>query len=453
MNELLVEAARRGANYIQSLDERRVFPEASAINRLKDLEEHLPEIGHDSTETLQLLDEIGSPATVASAGGRYFGFVTGSSLPAARAANILAVAWDQNAGLEVMSPVAAFLEGLAAGWLVDVFGLPEGTGVGFTSGATMANLSCLAAARHAVLTRVGWDVEARGLFGAPEISVIVSDEVHASMLKALALLGFGRERVRRVPTDQQGRMRSDAIPPIHGPTILCVQAGNVNTGAFDPPVICRRARQAGAWVHVDGAFGLWAAAAPGRKFLVEGIEDADSWATDAHKWLNVPYDSGLAFVRSPRHLNASMSSPAAYLVEGEKRDGLAFVPEMSRRARGIEIWAALHSLGRRGLAEMIERNCSQAQRMASGLQDAGYKVLNDIVLNQVLVSFGDSEQTRQVITALQAEGTCWCGGTVWQDQTAMRISFSSWATTDEDVRRCLDAIVRVAAGIRNETLV
>ena len=353
--------------------------------------------------------------------------------------------------LSLLSPVAAKLEKVAMGWLLDVLGLPSGCGVGFVTCATQANFAGLAAARHALLARRGWNVEAQGLFGAPPITVVVGDEVHVSLLKALTMLGLGRERVVRVPVDGQGRMRADALPPLDDNTIVCVQAGNVNTGAVDPlSEIIAQAKAAGAWVHVDGAFGLWAAAAPDRAHLVNDIGDADSWATDAHKWLNVPYDSGLVFVRDPQHLHAAMAVNAAYLVDNETRDPTHYTPDFSRRARGVEIWAALRSLGREGLADLIERTCRYAARFAAGLQEAGYEVLNDVVLNQVLVSFGDAETTRRVIAAIQEDGTCWCGGTVWQGKTAMRISVSSWATTDEDVEISLDAMIRIAAQVREK---
>jgi glutamate/tyrosine decarboxylase-like PLP-dependent enzyme len=358
---------------------------------------------------------------------------------------MLAAAWDQNAGMITLSPVATRIEEIALDWLVTLLGLPPGTAGGFATGATMANFTALAAARHQVLEQVGWDVEAEGLWGAPPITVVVGDEVHVSAMKALGLLGFGRARVVRVPTDDQGRMRADALPPLTGPAIVCTQAGNVNTGAFDPiGEICAWAHAAGAWVHVDGAFGLWAAATPERAHLTAGLDQADSWATDAHKWLNVPQDSGLAFVRDPAPLQAAMAASAAYLVAAERREPAQFVPEMSRRARGVEVWAALRSLGRSGLAALFERCCRHAARFAEGLAGAGYTILNDVVLNQVLVSFGDAETTRRVIAAIQADGTCWCGGTVWHGQTAMRISVASWATTEEDVERSLAAMLRCA---------
>jgi glutamate/tyrosine decarboxylase-like PLP-dependent enzyme len=439
------EAAERGASYLAGVNERPVAPTPAALERLPDLGGPLPDGPTDPAAVLALLDDVGSPATVATTGGRFFGFVTGGALPATVAANMLAAAWDQNAGMITLSPVATRIEEIALDWLVTLLGLPPGTAGGFATGATMANFTALAAARHHVLEQAGWDVEADGLWGAPPITVVVGDEVHVSVLKALGLLGFGRARVVRVPADGQGRMRADALPPLTTPAIVCAQAGNVNTGAFDPiGAICAWAHAAGAWVHVDGAFGLWAAATPERAHLAAGLNQADSWATDAHKWLNVPQDSGLAFVRHPAPLQAAMAASAAYLVAAERREPAQFVPEMSRRARGVEVWAAIRSLGRSGLAALFERCCRHAARFAEGLAGAGYTILNDVVLNQVLVSFGDAETTRRVIAAIQADGTCWCGGTVWHGQTAMRISVASWATTEEDVERSLAAMLRCA---------
>jgi glutamate/tyrosine decarboxylase-like PLP-dependent enzyme len=409
------------------------------------------ELTDEGTPARTVIDELVSAADdgiVASAGGRYFGFVIGGALPATLAASWLAAAWDQNAGLVACSPVAAALERIALSWLLDVLHLPPESAGAFVTGATMANFTALAAARHAVLERVGWDVEQDGLQGAPPISVVVGAEAHASLLKALALLGIGRARVITIPTDANGRLRTDRLPTLAGPAIVCIQAGNVNSGAFDPAAeLCAWAHAADAWVHVDGAFGLWAAAAPGRAALVAGVDQADSWATDAHKWLNVPYDSGLAFVRQPRALRAAMAQSAAYYVAGDQREPMHFTPETSRRARGVEVWAALRALGRSGLADLIERTCQHAERFADGLRRAGYAVLNDVCLNQVVVAFGTDDQTRQVIEAVQQDGTCWCGGTRWHDREAMRISVSSWATTDEDVERSLDAMLRIAGQV------
>jgi glutamate/tyrosine decarboxylase-like PLP-dependent enzyme len=311
----------------------------------------------------------------------------------------------------------------------------------------MANFCGLAGARHALLDRAGWDVENEGLFGAPPLTVVVGEEAHSTLMKALGLLGLGRNRVIRVPTDKQGRMRADALPRLDERTILCLQAGNVNTGAFDPAAaICPEAHEAGAWIHVDGAFGLWATASPQYAHLTRGFDQADSWATDGHKWPNIGYDCGIAMVRDPKALQATMSVQAAYLAQSELREPAQYTPESSRRARGIELWAGLRSLGRRGMAEIVESTSQHARRFAEALRAAGHSVLNDVAINQVLVSFGSPEQTLQTIARLQAEGTCWCGSTVWQGQTAMRISVSSWATTEQDVDRSLEAILRVAAG-------
>ena len=451
---LLDDAARRARRYLDELGERSVAPTAAAIAGMERLGGLLPEAGLAPAKVLALLDEAGSPATIASAGGRYFGFVTGGVLPAALAAGWLGSAWDQNAFSTMSSPVGAAIESVALDWIKDVLALPDDCAGAFVTGATMANFTSLAAARHAVLARAGWDAEADGLFGAPPVTVVVGEEVHATLFKIIGLLGLGRERVLRVPVDEQGRMLVDAMPALTGPTIVCVQAGNVNSGAFDPiGEICARVHGDGdgdgdndsAWVHVDGAFGLWAAAAPARAASLAGADAADSWATDAHKWLNVSYDSGIALVRDAAALRAAMSMSAAYLPTGSSREPFHYTPESSRRARGIEIWAALLSLGRRGLADLVERNCAMASRMADALGDAGYEVLNDVVLNQVLVAFGDADTTNRVVTALQDDGTCWCGPTVWKGRAAMRISVSSWASNDEDIETSIGAILKIAA--------
>jgi len=445
MEDLLQRASRLAAEYLRNLETRSVFPTVAAMNRLSQLDERLPDAPEEPRNVLKILDEIGSPATVASAGGRYFGFVVGGSLPIALATNWLATAWDQNAMSSASSPVAAKLEEVAIGWLLDLLNLPADSGGALVTGATMANFAALAAARHAVLKRHGWDVEADGLCQSPPITVVVSEQVHPTLLKAAGLLGFGYNRLVRIPVDQQGRMRADTLPPISGPTIVCIQAGNVSTGAFDPAdEICQKVKTAGAWVHVDGAFGLWAAAAPNRRYLTAGIAGADSWATDAHKWLNVPYDSGLVFVRDKESLEASMTPPVAYLPQGQCREPWKSTPEASRRARGVEIWAALRCLGRSGVADLIERTCGYATRFAKGLQEAGHAILNEVVLNQVLVSFGSDDKTRRVLAAVQNDGTCWCSTASWHGHTAMRISVSSWATTGDDVARSLAAIVHAA---------
>jgi glutamate/tyrosine decarboxylase-like PLP-dependent enzyme len=448
MKNLLTDAADRAIHYLDGLGARGVAPTPAAVAQLAKFDEPLPAQPSDPAETIRILDEIGSPATMAMAGPRFFGFVIGGSLPVGLAANWLAGAWDQNTGLYRPTPGTAFLEKVALQWLLDALHLPPESGGAFVTGCTVANFCALAAARNAVLQPAGWNVEADGLIGAPAVTVVAGAEAHPTVLKSLGMLGLGRNRVLRVPVDHQGRIIPDKIPAPKGPTIVCLQAGNVNTGAFDAVgEICDRLQGSGAWIHVDGAFGLWAAATRTHRALTAGLERADSWATDAHKWLNVPYDCGLAFVRRPAHLRAAMAITAEYLpTESDVRNPSDFTPELSRRARGVEVWAVLRSLGRAGLAEMIERNCRQAVRFAAALSAAGFEVLNEVVLNQVLVAFGDPERTKQVIQRIQEDGTCWAGVTVWQGRTAMRISVSCWATTDADVDRSVEAIVRVARG-------
>ena len=445
--EVLSEAAARAQNYLRSIQERHVGATHEAITKLSALGGALPPQGEDPRLTLQLLDEIGSPATMASMGGRFFGGVVGGALPAAVAAHWLADAWDQNACLFDISPVAAYLEDVVLGWLLALLELPPGSAGALVTGTQMADVAALAAARHALLHRIGWDLEQDGMSGAPPVTVVVGEEVHATMLKALRLLGFGNRQVRIVAADSQGRMRPSEIPRLAGPSIVCAQVGNVNTGACDPVGdICKVARDLNGWVHVDGAFGLWAAASRKRKHLVNGVAMADSWATDAHKWLNVPHDSGIAIVREPQFLQRAMAITAAYYPEpAAKREPMQWGPESSRRARAVEIWAALRSLGKEGVEELIERTCRHAATFADGFLSAGYQVLNDVVLNQVLVSFGDDETTSRVIQAIQNEGTCWCGASVWKGKKAMRISVASWATTDSDVERSLDAMLESAS--------
>jgi len=443
IRELLRDAANRAASYIERLDMRAVRPDRDAVERLREaLDGALPAEPSRAADILAFLDEHGSPATVASAGGRYFGFVTGGALPAAVAAQYLAAAWDQNCFSFVSSPAVACLESAVLGWLKQVLCLPAAAEGALVTGATMANFTCLAAARNWTLQRHGWDVDRQGLFGAPAPTVVLGEEAHATIYKVLSMLGLGRERVLRVPVDAQGRMRADRFPAITGPAIVCLQAGNVNSGEFDPAEeIIGRAHQCDAWVHVDGAFGLWALASPAQASLARAFIAADSWALDAHKWLNVPYDSGIALVREREALAGAMSMSGAYLLPSERRDAMNYTPDSSRRARAIEIWAALRSLGRSGLAELVNRNCCQAQRIAERLQAGGVEVLNEVVLNQVVVAFGDDERTRRVTDRIQDAGTCWCGGTTWRGRAAMRISVSSWATTPEDVERSITAIL------------
>jgi glutamate/tyrosine decarboxylase-like PLP-dependent enzyme len=470
---LLSRAADLAEGWLETTDGRRVAPLTPAADLRAAIGRDLPETGDEPLAIVEDLARAAEPGLVASAGPRYFGFVVGGSLPAALAADWLVSAWDQNAGAFVMSPATALVEETAARWILELTGLPATASVGFTTGATMANLTGLAAARGAVLERAGWDVEARGLSGAPPIRLIAGEEIHATALSALRLLGLGSQSATRVAADDQGRMRPEALREAlaagGGPTIVCAQAGNVNSGAVDPfAEIADATRGAGAWLHVDGAFGLWAAASPSLRPLVAGIERADSWATDAHKWLNVPYDCGIAIVAEPRAHHRAMSFAAAYLPAAEvDRDSYDWVPEGSRRARATPLYAALRSLGRRGLAQLVERNCALARRFAEQLgEKPGIRILNDVVLNQVLVRFeagsatepgrdaaepsaiaaGDA-RTRAVIAAIQADGTMWAGGTVWHGLAAMRISVSNWSTTEADVDRSVEAILRAARAI------
>jgi glutamate/tyrosine decarboxylase-like PLP-dependent enzyme len=446
MTSLLGDAAGRAQNYLAGLAERPVAPVDSDVARLSMFDEPLPEYPGDAAATLSLLDELGSPATVASAGGRYFGFVTGGSLPVALAANWLASAWDQNTALPVMSPVASKLHSVVTGWLVDLLGLPAGTAAAFVSGAAMANTSALAAARDHQLARAGWDVQARGLFGAPELTVVVGESAHSTLFKALGLIGLGRERVRRVPSDDQGRMRPDCLPEdVTAPAIVCAQAGEVNTGAFDPfEDIIGWARQRDAWVHVDGAFGLWALADRSRAHLTAGLRQADSWAVDAHKWLNVPYDSAMVLARRPEDLRRTFASVAGYLPPEAGFEAMHHTPQASQRARPIDVWAVMRTLGRQGLAELVSRSCDHARAMAGDLEQAGLEVVNDVVLNQVLVRAATDDLTLALVDAVQEDRTCWCGPTNWKGRPAMRISISGWATSAEDIQRSARAIIAAA---------
>jgi glutamate/tyrosine decarboxylase-like PLP-dependent enzyme len=444
-HDILSVAAERARRYVREIGRRRVAPTEEQVTALARFHEPFPERPSDPGEVIAMLDDVGSPATVATTGGRYFGFVIGGALPASMAASWLANAWDQNLALRAMSPVAAELEEVVLAWVCDALGLPGHFAGGLVTCATMANFTGLAAARYALLAKAGWNVVEQGMFGAPPIEVVVGGEVHASIQKALSVAGFGMKRVVTVEVDAQGRMRADKLPKLSERTIVCIQAGNVNTGAFDPATeICARAREAGAWVHVDGAFGLWAHASPKYRHLTAGFAQADSWATDAHKWPNVNYDSGIVIVRNGEALRAAMSISAEYLRPSERREPMQHAPEASRRARGVELWAALKSLGRAGLCDLVERTCALAQRFAAGLSAAGFDVLNEVVINQVLVSFGCADTTREVIRRIQEDGACWCGGTVWRGKTAMRISVSSWVTSEADVDRSLAAIVPIA---------
>jgi glutamate/tyrosine decarboxylase-like PLP-dependent enzyme len=441
-------AAAHAERFLLALDERPVEARANASRIRETLGAALAERGEDPEAVIEALAVGADDGIVASAGPRHFGFVIGGALPAALAADWLVSAWDQCAAFHSLSPAAAAIEEIAGGWILDLLGLPAGAGVGFVTGGQAANTTGLAAARHAVLARCGWDVEQKGLIGAPQVNIVCGEQAHATLFNALRLLGLGAQTATRIPVDAQGRMvgaaLEESLRSLEGPTIVCAQAGNVATGAFDPfePIAAACAAR-GAWLHVDGAFGLWAAAAPSTRALVRGVERADSWAVDAHKWLNVPYDSAMAIVADADVHRAAMGLAASYLVaDPAQRDSTNYVPESSRRARAVPVYAALRSLGRSGVAELVERNCAHARRMAARLAEIPRaRVLNDVVLNQVLVAFeGGDEANRAAVAAVQREGTCWLGGTEWEGRAVMRLSFSNWATTDADVDRSADAI-------------
>jgi glutamate/tyrosine decarboxylase-like PLP-dependent enzyme len=446
----LAQAFELSRAYLRSLPERHVGPRADAAALHERLEPTLADAGEDPESVIADLAAAVDPGLVASAGPRYFGFVIGGILPAAAAADWLTTTWAQNGALHALSPAAAAAEQVAGEWMLDLLGLPADASFGLPTGAGLGNAVGLAAGRHAVLERAGWDVEARGLYGAPEVEVVIGEEAHATVLTALQYLGLGRERVRRIPTDGQGRMRIDelaaAVNSGDGPMLVAAKAGNVNTGAFDPigEIAEVLASRPNTWLHVDGAFGLWANASPALRHLVQGVERADSWSTDAHKWLNAGYDCGFVAVRDPDAHRAAMAATAPYLLRSEQRESWEYVLDSSRRARGFALYAAIRSLGRDGVRELVERCCLLARRMAEQLAAGGVEVLNEVVLNQVLIRFGDDSRTLAVIAKVQADGTAWMGGTSWQGMAAMRISVSNWSTTEADADASVQAILHAA---------
>src|SRR5579859_1018203 len=454
----LAAAADLARTYLDGLDERPVGAPEDGASIHHRLAGPMPDAGRDPVAVIRELAAAVDPGLVASGGPRYFGFVIGGQLPAAAGADWLTTAWNQNAALHALSPGAAGVEQVAGEWMLELLALPREASFGFPTGAGLGNAVGLAAARHAVLARAGWDVEARGLYGAPQIHVVIGAEAHATALTALQYLGLGRERVIAIEADEQGRMRADrlaeALASLDGPLIVCAQAGNVNTGAFDPigSIADTLAGYPNAWLHVDGAFGLWAATVPRLRHLVAGVDRADSWSTDAHKWLNVGYDCGFVAVRDPAAHRAAMSATAAYLMQGTGRDGWDYVLDSSRRARGFVVWAALRSLGRDGVCALVERCCDLASRIADRLRVAGgVEILNEVALNQVLVRFtprdgGDADAfTREVVARVQADGTAWMGSTTWHGRAAMRISVSNWSTTEADADRTAEAILRAVS--------
>ena len=442
MSDILRDAAGRAADYRDRVSTEPIRPEPG--HDLSELTGALAEAGTDADQVIKLIDEVVTPATMGFSSPRFYGWVIGSVYPVALAADWITSSWDQNTVFHEASPGTVALEATALRWIRELAGLPDSAGGAFVTGTTVGNATGLAAARTAVLADVGWDATSDGLFGAPEVTVVVGEEVHPSLVKALGFVGLGRNRVVRVPVDDQGRMRSDAFPNIDGPTIVCLQAGNVNTGSFDPMAeIIPMAKEGGAWVHVDAAFGFWAAVSPSLRDLTSGMDLADSWATDCHKYLNVPYDAGIVMVRDPSSLERVMSVNAEYLLPGEiGQDPGFYTPELSRRARGVPTYAVLKHLGRSGVIELIDHTVRLARQFAHRLAEEGFDVLNDVVLNQVLVSFGDPEETRRIVKSAADEGVMFAGPTVWQGHTAMRISVSGYATTEDDIERSVEAILR-----------
>ena len=440
--DVLDAASRAAREYLAGLPDRRVSPDSDALAAMAGFEFDLPDGPADPSAVLAHLHRLGSPATTATAGGRFFGLVVGGTLPAALGARMLTSAWDQVVFNDQTSPIGCALERITARWILDVLGLPRESHVSYVTGTTMGNFTALAAARDALLRRAGHDPQADGLWGAPRLRIVTGDEVHVTVIKALTLLGFGAADITRVPTDEQGRIRPDALPELDDRTILILQAGNVTSGAIDPfHEVIPPAKRAGAWVHVDGAFGLWAAASPTLRPGIAAIDGADSWVTDAHKWLNTPYDCGVVIVRDPHALHHVMATQAPYLAAGTTAAPKDMGPEFSRSARAVEVWAALYSLGRQGLAELIDRSCVHARAFADGLCELGYTVLNDVTLNQVVAAPpGDPDAAGRIAAHVQDSGECWFGATVWRGRPAIRISVSSHATTADDVRRSLAAI-------------
>ena len=441
--DLFEQAKSYAYAYMDGIYDRVVFPTECAIESLTVFDEPLPGNPCNAVEILRLLHEYGSPATVAQTGGRYFGFVNGSVYPVALAAKWLSDVWDQNSGLYVMSPIVSHFESICERWLVELFGLPVGTVAGFVSGTSTATMCGIAAGRNKILKNLNWDVVEKGMFGAPKLRIVLGEQAHASVFKDLVLLGFGKEQIEMVPVDDQGRMVVEQLPELDNRTIVIAQAGNVNSAAFDHfDKICHCANKTGAWVHIDGAFGLWSAASGNKRYLTNGIEGADSWSVDAHKTLNAPYDCGIILCKSREALATAMQASGSYIQYSEKRDGMLYTPEMSRRNRAVELWATLKFLGQSGIEQLVDGLCDRALQFAEQLRTKGFHVLNEVVFNQVLVSCDTPEQTRATLENIQKSGECWCGGTIWNGQSVIRISVCSWRTTVADLYRSVDAFVK-----------
>jgi len=430
-------------DYSDNALKREVFPTTEAINNLEKFVEELPDSTGDASEIIKHLHEYGSPASVSQIGGRYFGLVNGGIIPVSLAARWLSDFWDQNAPLYLTSPITSKLEEITESWLKQLLGLPETVVAGFVSGSSMAIFSSLAAARYRIYKNNNWDVNTKGLNGAPAIRVIASRQIHGTVVKAIALLGLGIDNIEWVDADPQGRILTSSIPALDHNTILVVQAGNVNSGSFDAfDIICDKANRAGAWVHIDGAFGLWAAGSKKLQHLTKGVNKANSWSVDGHKTLNTPYDSGIVLCNDKEALVQALQASGSYIVYSENRDGMLYTPEMSRRARVIELWATLKYLGREGVDNLIFGLHQRALQISEELKAENFHILNDVVFNQVLVSCGKDEITNQTIKNIQDSGECWVGGAIWDDKAAIRISICSWATTKEDVSRAVHAFVQ-----------
>lgn len=445
---LFAKVHKYGFRYITKAFNRNIFPTKKAIKNLNVFDEQMPISSGDAKDIIELLNDHGAPATVAQIGGRYFGFVNGSVTPAGLAAKALATYWDQNTALYVMSPLVAKLESITEKWLVELLNLPSKTVVGFVGGTSTANLCGLLAARYRLLDNQGWDINKQGLYNAPKLKIIAGKQAHSAVTRALNILGVGADNVHYVNADEEGRIKHEEIPAMDNSTLLILQAGNVNTGAFDEfKQTCLKARQAGAWVHIDGAFGLWAGAAEKFKHLTEGMENANSWAADGHKTLNTPYDSGMVFCSDPEAYTAALNASGAYLVRSEERDSMFYTIDMSRRSRIVELWATLKYLGKEGLDEMITEMHDRAEQFAEAFkQTEGFTVLNDVVFSQVLIKCDTDEITGSVLQKIQEERVCWAGSSSWNGAKAIRISVCSWATTKEDVKLSVESFRKALKG-------